>query len=396
MTLPLDNIVVLDISRILAGPYCTMMLGDLGAEVIKVERPGAGDDTRTWGPPFAGGESAYYLSLNRNKRSLTLNLAHPEGQKIGQELACRSDILVENFAPGVAEKLGLGWDELRRTNPRLIYCSITGYGPDGPYRDRTGYDMVVSAVGGLMGITGDEDGDPVKVGVAITDVITGTMAQGAIMAALYQREKTGLGQRIDVSLLETQVAALANIASNYLVAGQEARRWGTAHESIVPYQAFKAKDDYITVAAANDKLWLRLCKVLNRPDLAENPRYASNALRVQHRKELVPILAEKFKQKTRAEWMESLVAEGIPCGPINSMESLFNDPQVLHRHMVEVVDHPTIGKLKLVGIPVKYSEAKPRIRRPPPLLGEHTEEILREFLSLSGDEIRRLKEQQVV
>jgi crotonobetainyl-CoA:carnitine CoA-transferase CaiB-like acyl-CoA transferase len=396
MTLPLDNIVVLDISRILAGPYCTMMLGDLGAEVIKVERPGAGDDTRTWGPPFAGGESAYYLSLNRNKRSLTLNLALPEGKRIGQELARQSDVLVENFSPGVAEKLGMGWDELRGINPRLIYCSITGYGPDGPYRDRTGYDMVVSAVGGLMGITGEEDGGPVKVGVAITDVITGIMAQGAILAALYQREKTGLGQRIDLSLLETQVAALANIASNYLVAGQKARRWGTAHESIVPYQAFKAKDDYITVAAANDKLWLRLCKVLNRPDLAENPRYGSNALRVQHRKELVLILAEEFTKKTRDEWMESLVAEGIPCGPINSMESLFNDPQVLHRHMVEVVDHPTIGKLKLVGIPVKYSEATPRIRRPPPLLGEHTEEILREFLSLSGDEIRRLKEQQVV
>jgi crotonobetainyl-CoA:carnitine CoA-transferase CaiB-like acyl-CoA transferase len=396
MMLPLERIVVLDISRILAGPYCTMMLGDLGAEVIKVERPGVGDDTRTWGPPFAGGESAYYLSLNRNKRSLTLNLAHPEGKRIGQELARQSDVLVENFSPGVAEKLGMGWDELRGINPRLIYCSITGYGPDGPYRDRTGYDMVVSAVGGLMGITGEEDGGPVKVGVAITDVITGIMAQGAILAALYQREKTGLGQRIDLSLLETQVAALANIASNYLVAGQKARRWGTAHESIVPYQAFKAKDDYITVAAANDKLWLRLCKVLNRPDLAENPRYGSNALRVQHRKELVLILAEEFTKKTRDEWMESLVAEGIPCGPINSMESLFNDPQVLHRHMVEVVDHPTIGKLKLVGIPVKYSEATPRIRRPPPLLGEHTEEILREFLSLSGDEIRRLKEQQVV
>ena len=394
--LPLERIVVLDISRILAGPYCTMMLGDLGAEVIKVERPGVGDDTRTWGPPFAGGESAYYLSLNRNKRSLTLNLALPEGKRIGQELARQSDVLVENFSPGVAEKLGMGWDELRGINPRLIYCSITGYGPDGPYRDRTGYDMVVSAVGGLMGITGEEDGGPVKVGVAITDVITGIMAQGAILAALYQREKTGLGQRIDLSLLETQVAALANIASNYLVAGQKARRWGTAHESIVPYQAFKAKDDYITVAAANDKLWLRLCKVLNRPDLAENPRYGSNALRVQHRKELVLILAEEFTKKTRDEWMESLVAEGIPCGPINSMESLFNDPQVLHRHMVEVVDHPTIGKLKLVGIPVKYSEATPRIRRPPPLLGEHTEEILREFLSLSGDEIRRLKEQQVV
>lgn len=396
MTLPLEGIVVLDLSRILAGPYCTMMLGDLGAEVIKVERPGTGDDTRTWGPPFAGGESAYYLSVNRNKRSLTLNLTHPEGKRIGRELARKSDALVENFSPGVAEKLGMGWDELRRINPRLIYCSITGYGPDGPYRDRTGYDMVVSAVGGLMGITGEEAGGPVKVGVAITDVTTGIMAQGAIVTALFHREKTGLGQKIDLSLLETQVAALANIASNYLVANQEARRWGTAHESIVPYQAFKAKDKHITIAAANEKLWLHLCKVLRRMDLADNPHYRTNALRVQHRKELVPILAEEFGKKTCAEWIEDLAAEGIPCGPINSMESLFQDPQVLHRRMLEEVDHPTIGRLRLAGIPVKYSAARPCIRRPPPLLGEHTEEILGDFLGLSGGEIRRLRDQQIV
>jgi crotonobetainyl-CoA:carnitine CoA-transferase CaiB-like acyl-CoA transferase len=396
MTLPLEGIVVLDLSRILAGPYCTMMLGDLGAEVIKVERPGTGDDTRTWGPPFAGGESAYYLAVNRNKRSLTLNLTHPEGKRIGRELARKSDVLVENFSPGVAEKLGMGWDELRRINPRLIYCSITGYGPDGPYRDRTGYDMVVSAVGGLMGITGEEEGGPVKVGVAITDVTTGIMAQGAVVTALFYREKTGLGQRIDLSLLETQVASLANIASNYLVAKQAARRWGTAHESIVPYQAFKAKDDYITIAAANDKLWLRLCKVLSRNDLTDNPHYRTNALRVQHRKELVPILAEEFGKKTCAQWMEDLTAAGIPCGPINSMESLFQDPQVLHRRMLEEVDHPTIGKLRLTGIPVKYSAVKPCIKRPPPLLGADTDEILREFLGCSTGEIHRLRAEQII
>ncbi|MBM3789701.1 MAG: CoA transferase [Acidobacteria bacterium] len=396
MTLPLEKIVVLDLSRILAGPYCTMMLGDLGAEIIKVERPGTGDDTRTWGPPFAGGESAYYLSVNRNKRSISLNLVHPEGKRIARELARRSDVLVENFSPGVAEKLGMGWDELRRINTRLIYCSITGYGPDGPYRDRTGYDMVVSAVGGLMGITGEEDGGPVKVGVAITDVTTGIMAQGAILAALYQRDKTGRGQKIDLSLLETQVASLANIASNYLVAGREARRWGTAHESIVPYQAFKTKDDYITVAAANDRFWLRLCKVLKRPDLAETPQYATNAMRVENRKELVPILAGEFIGRTRDQWMEDLVAEGIPCGPINSMGSLFQDPQVLHRRMLEEVDHPTIGKLRLTGMPVKYSEAKPSIRRPPPLLGEHTDEILHEFLGFSAGQVSTLRDQQIV
>ena len=396
MTLPLEDIVVLDLSRILAGPYCTMMLGDLGADVIKVEKPGTGDDTRTWGPPFSGGESAYYLSVNRNKRSLTLNLVHPEGKRIARELARRADVLLENFSPGVAEKLGMGWDDLRQVNPRLIYCSITGYGPDGPYRDRTGYDMVVSAVGGLMGITGEEDGGPVKVGVAITDVTTGIMAQGAIVTALFHREKTGIGQKIDLSLLETQVASLANIASNYLVANREARRWGTAHESIVPYQAFRAKDDYLTVAAANEKLWIRLCKVLKRPDLAENPNYGTNALRVKHRKELVPILAKEFEKRTCAQWIEDLVAVGVPCGPINSMESLFSDPQVIHRRMIEEVDHPTIGTLRLTGVPVKYSEANPRIRRPPPLLGEHTEEILRDILKLPDGEIERLREQHIV
>ena len=396
MPLPLEKIVVLDLSRILAGPYCTMMLGDLGADVIKLEKPGAGDDTRTWGPPFAGGESAYYLSVNRNKRSLTLNLTHPEGKKIARELARKSDVLVENFSPGVAEKLGVGWIDLHSINPRLIYCSITGYGPDGPYRDRTGYDMVVSAVGGLMGITGEEDGGPVKVGVAITDVTTGIMAHGAIMTALFHRERTGLGQRIDLSLLETQVASLANIASNYLVANQEARRWGTAHESIVPYQAFKAKDGFLTIAAANDKLWLRLCKVLGRNDLAADPHYRTNALRVQHRKELISILAGEFAKKTREHWMEDLVAERIPCGPINSMETLFRDPQVLHRGMLEEIDHPTIGKLKLTGIPVKYSEAEPCIRRAPPLLGEHTAEILQEFLGCHGGEIDRLRNQQII
>jgi len=396
MTLPLEGIVVLDLSRILAGPYCTMMLGDLGAEVIKIERPGVGDDTRTWGPPFVGGEAAYYLGVNRNKRSLTLNLAHPEGQRIAHEFARRSDVLVENFSPGVTDKLGINWESLNGINPRLIYCSITGYGSDGPYRDRTGYDMVVSAVGGLMGITGEEDGPPCKVGVAITDVTTGIMAQGAICAALLQRERTGRGQRIDLSLLDCQVAGLVNIGSNYLASNQEARRWGTAHESIVPYQAFMAKDGYIAIAAANDKLWGRFCDVLARPDLAADEKYKTNPLRVENREELIPIIAAEMNKKTRQEWIDLLVAQGIPCGPINSMEEVFSDPQVLHRKMLEVVDHPTIGKLRLAGIPAKYSDAELKIRRPPPLLGEHTDEILKEILGLPPLEIARLKETAVI
>ncbi|MFC2171725.1 CaiB/BaiF CoA transferase family protein [Acidobacteriota bacterium] len=396
MTLPLEGIVVLDFSRILAGPYCTMMLGDLGAEIIKIERPGIGDDTRTWGPPFAGGEAAYYLCLNRNKRSLTLNLTHPDGKRIACELAKRSDVLVENFSPGVTDKLGINWEVISGINPRLIYCSMTGYGPDGPYRERTGYDMVVSAVGGLMGITGEEDGGPVKVGVAITDVTTGIMAQGAIAAALYMREKTGKGQKIDLSLLETQVSALVNIGSNYLVAGQKARRWGTAHESIVPYQAFKAKDDHVAIAAANDKLWRKFCAVINRPDLVDHEKYNTNPKRVENRKVLIPIIAEEMVKKTRKEWMDLLVAEGIPCAPINNLEEVYSDPQVLHRKMLQVVDHPTIGKLKLAGIPVKYSDADLRVRRPPPLLGEHTVEILKEYLDVDDAEIARLRQSEVI
>jgi crotonobetainyl-CoA:carnitine CoA-transferase CaiB-like acyl-CoA transferase len=393
----LQDIRVLDLSRVLAGPYCSMILGDLGADVIKVERPGVGDETRHWGPPFAApGESAYFICVNRNKRSITVDMKKPEGVEIIKALARKSDVLLENFAPGTMESLGLGYETIKAINPAIIFCSITGFGPDGPYSNRAGYDLAVSAFGGLMGITGEPDGPPVKVGVAITDVATGIYAQGAICAALYARTRTGRGQRIDLSLLETQVSALVNIASSYLISGEIPKRWGTAHETIVPYQGFETKDKYVIVAVGNDQLWVKFCKVIGRPDLAEDPRFKTNPLRVRNRKECIGILAPILKTRTRDEWVELLNRESIPCAPINTMDEVFSNPQVLHRKMLEVVDHPTAGKIKMVGIPVKYSDAETAIRRPPPLLGQHTAEILSEVLGYEAVRIEKLKADGVV
>jgi len=394
--LPLSGIRVLDLSRILAGPFCTMMLGDQGAEVIKVERPGAGDDTRTWGPPFAGGESAYYICCNRNKRSITIDLKKPRGVELIKELVKVSDVLVENFTPGLMGRFGLDYESLREINPRLVYCSISAYGQDGPYRDRPGYDMVLSAVGGLMWITGPQGGEPCKVGVAITDVVTGVYASGAITSSLLWRERSGRGQYLDCSLLDIQVSALANIASNYLVAGQEAKRWGTAHESIIPYQVFQAKDRPIAIAVANQKLWINFCKAVGKVEWIDDPRFESNPRRVENREVLLPMVAEVMKQKTCDEWVDLFVKEAIPCGPVNNMENLFADPQVLHRNMVAEVPHPTIGTLRLGGIPVKYAATPLSIERPPPLLGEHTDEILAQVLQLPASEIDALKAEGVV
>jgi formyl-CoA transferase len=392
----LKGVRVLDLSRILAGPLCTMMLGDLGAEVIKVERPGTGDDTRTWGPPFSGGESAYFLCCNRNKRSITVDLRKPQGRELIRELAKVSDVVVENFTPGLMKRFELDYEILRELNPRLVFCSITAYGQNGPYCDRPGYDMVLSAVGGLMWITGERDGNPCKVGVAITDVLTGVQASGAITAALLWRERSGRGQYIDCSLLDTQVAALANIASNYLVAGQEATRWGTAHESIVPYQTFPTKDRPIAIAAANQKLWESFCNAAGKGDWLEDPRFESNPKRVENRDVLLPLVADLMAQKSCDEWMEILLDAGVPCGPVNNMESLFADPQVQHRQMLAEVPHPTIGTLKLTGVPLKYSETPGEVRLAPPLLGEHIEEILSSVLGYSSERIATLRSDGVV
>jgi len=394
--LPLSGTRILDLSRILAGPYCTMILGDLGAEVVKVERPGTGDDTRTWGPPFAGGESAYYLCCNRNKKSIAIDLQKPRGVELVKEFARVSDVLVENFTPGLMQRFGLDYETLRELNPRLVYCSITAYGQDGPYRDRPGYDMVLSAVGGLMWITGERDGEPCKVGVAITDVVTGVYASGAIMAALLWRERSGCGQYIDCSLLDVQVSALANIASNYLVAGKEAQRWGTAHESIVPYQVFRTKDRPIAIAVANQKLWVNFCKLIDKQEWTDDPRFASNPKRVENRAVLLPLVAEVLAAKTCAEWVELFVAASIPCGPVNNMQSLFADPQVLHRGMRAEVPHPTIGTLRLAGIPIRHSETPATIRLPPPLLGEHTDEVLANVLAYPPEKIEALRQQGAI
>jgi len=360
------------------------------------DRPDTGDDTRTWGPPFAGGESAYYLSCNRNKRSITVDLKNPAGADLVREIARVSDVFIENFTPGLTKRFGLDYDTLRELNPRLVYCSISAYGQDGPYRDRPGYDMVLSAVGGLMWITGERDGNPCKVGVAITDVLTGVYASGAITAALLWRERSGRGQYLDCSLLDAQVSALANIGSNYLVAGKEATRWGTAHESIIPYQVFAAKDRPIAIAVANQKLWVNFCRVVGKEEWLEDSRFETNPKRVENRDAMLTLVAEVMAAKSCDEWMELFVEAAIPCGPVNDMQHLFSDPQVVHREMIAEVPHATIGTLRLAGIPIKYSATPGSIRRAPPLLGEHTEELLAEVLGYSPERIAELRRQGVV
>ncbi len=393
----LTGIRVLDLSRVLAGSYCSMMLGDLGADIIKVEQPEIGDETRHWGPPFAApGESAYFISVNRNKRSITIDLKKSAGIEIIKALAGKSDVFLENFSPGKMDDLGIGYEDIRSINPRIIYCSISGFGPDGPYKNRAGYDLSVSAFGGLMGITGEPDGPPIKVGVAITDVTTGISAQGAICAALFAREKTGIGKKIDLSLLETQVSALVNIGSSYLISGEIPKRWGTAHETIVPYQGFETKDKYIIVAVGNDQIWVRFCNILGRPELAEDPRFKTNPLRVKNRDECIAILKDILKIRSRDEWLQLLNDHSIPCAPINSMDEVFKDPQVLHRNMLVEVEHPTAGKIKMVGMPVKYSDSDVGVRRPPPILGEHTHEILSEVLGYDSKRIELLKSEGVI
>ncbi len=407
----LDGVRVLDLSRVLAGPWCTQTLADLGADVIKIERPAGpghpgGDDTRGWGPPFLKDrdgrdtqEAAYFLGANRNKRSVTVDIAHSEGQALILAMADRSDIMVENFKVGDMARYGLDAASLRRRNPRLIVCSITGYGQTGPYAERAGYDYAVQGLGGLMSVTGERDdlpgGGPQKVGVAVADLFTGMYATVAVLAALRHRDATGEGQVIDMALLDAQVAMLANLGANYLVTRQAPQRAGNAHQNIVPYQVFAVADGHLILAVGNDGQFQRFCQVAGCPDLASDERFARNAARVRHRDVLVPLLADRLRTQPRAHWLAALDAAKVPCGPINNLDDVFSDPQVQARQMTQQVAHPHADALELVASPMKLSATPPLLRRAPPLLGQHTDEVLAE-LGLDAGQVQALREKGVV
>ena len=395
MARALDGIRIIDFSKALAGPYCTMLLADMGAEVIKVEMPGSGDDSRGWGPPFIEGEAAYFLSVNRNKKSITLNLKDPKAKEIALKIIEKADIVLESNRPGVMTKLGLDYETVKKINPGIIYCSISGFGQTGPYSKRPGFDQVIQGYGGIMGLTGEKGGGPLKVGIAVTDIATGMFAATGILTALYHRERTGQGQHVDASMLDGQVSWLTYQAGRYLASGNVPQRIGSAHPLIVPYQDFEASDGFINIAAGNDNLWKKFCAVTDLSDIVDDPKFATNPKRVENRDEVVEIVSKKINTKTMQEWLDILNDAGVPCGPIYTVDQIFKDPQVLAREMLVEVDHPKCGKIQVTGSPIKLSETPAEITTHPPMLGEHNSSILQEF-GFSEEDITKLKEDKVI
>ncbi len=398
---------VLDLSRVLAGPWAGQLLADLGADVVKVERPGLGDDTRAWGPPWlddgegrATSETAYYLSANRNKRSVTIDLSQPEGQRLVRELAAQADVVIENFKVGGLEQYGLDHASVRAQNPRLIYCSITGFGQTGPYAPRAGYDFLIQGMGGLMSLTGRPDNEagegPMKVGVALTDVMTGLYATVAVLAALSHRERTGEGQHVDMALLDVQVACLANQASNYLVGGTVPRRIGNAHPNIVPYQEFPTADGYMIIAVGNDGQFVKLCAALGHAEWANDERFITNPQRVKHRAALIDLLRGVTITRGTTDWVAAMEVAGVPCGPINTLDRVFEDPQVQARGLRIEMPHPLAGKVPLVANPIRLSGTPVAYRRAPPTLGQHTDEVLAQWLKLDAAAVATLKQNRIV
>lgn len=391
----LDGIRIIDVSRVLAGPFCSMILGDLGAEVIKIEHYKTGDETRGWGPPFVNGESAYYLCANRNKKSISLNLKTEEGKEIFRKLVSTGDVVVQNFKAGTLEKMDLGYESLKEMNPSLIMASITGFGTNGPYKDLPGYDYIIQAMSGLMSITGEPDGSPVKVGVAIADVITGLYTCIGILSALQYRNKTGEGQEIDISLLDCQVSSLINVASNYLCSGVTPQRLGNQHPNIAPYQVFSAKDGDLVVAVGNDEQFKRFAAALGKPDLSHMEEFIHNKNRLENKSKLIPIIDELLSKKSKKEWKDILDAADIPNGPINTVQEMFDDPQIRAREMVVEMEHPSIKNLKLTGSPIKLSKSPVKMRHHPPMFSEHTETIL-EQIGYHPEEIARFRKNNII
>ncbi len=393
---PLAGLRILDLTRVLAGPYCTMMLADMGADVVKVERPGAGDDTRGYGPPFLGGESTYFMSINRNKRGMTLDLKHERGLTVLRQMLETADVVVENFRPGLMDRLGYGYEAVREINPKLIYCSISGYGGTGPDAALPGYDLIIQGEGGIASLTGDEDGQPFKVGTSQADIVAGMMACQGILLALIARERTGLGQKVDIGMLDCQVALLTYQAGIYFATGGSPTRMGNRHPSIVPYETFECRDGYLNVACGNEAIWRRFCDAADLERLAEDPRFRTNADRVKYADDLRAVLGARMLEQTTAEWIEALQAAGVPAGRIDSVREVCERPQVLARDMVVELEHPRAGPIRVTGVPVKLSETPGAVDTPPPVLGQHTDEILVDWLGKSGAEIAELRRQDVV